>query len=84
MEQMLQQILEGINEIRTEQKAQGKRLERLEENQTVITNYMSSVDSHLQEIEKGVKDIGIDNDLLFEKTAHLEKQVNRINKQLEA
>jgi chromosome segregation ATPase len=84
MENMLNQILEGINGINKRLDNIESRLGKLEENQTIITSYMSSVDSHLQEIEDGVKDIKIDNDFLVEKNAHLEKQVNRINKQLEA
>lgn len=84
MEQLLQQILQGINEMKEEQKKQGERLDRIEQEQKAQGQRMDRVDSKLKAQNDILQSFKYDTDLLIEKNAKLEFKVNNIEKRFEA
>lgn len=77
MEELLKQILQGINEIKEEQAQQGTTLKEQGERLDRIDKKLKSQNDILQSFK-------FDTDLLIEKNAKLEFKVNSIEKRFEA
>jgi DNA repair ATPase RecN len=77
MEELLKQILQGINEIKEEQAKQGTTLKEQGERLDRIDKKLKSQNDILQSFK-------FDTDLLIEKNAKLEFKVNSLEKRFEA
>jgi hypothetical protein len=84
MEQLLQQILQGINEMKEEQKKQGQRLDSVEKRLESIEEEQKGTNRKLKAQNDILQSFKYDTDLLIEKNAKLEFKVNNIEKRFEA